>query len=200
MATTEVSDLKIASTTLVAQVNGELKRLFPETEAGNVQFTTKGGETTDLATVLSTVITELESTATTANMETAISTAVTKAINGLVDGADERGDTLKELLALIDNNKEAADLLQTAVSTKVDKVNGKSLISDTLIAILSVITAEKIANWDKAQANVLESVKVNGVAQTITNKSANISVPVVSVSNSVPTDIKSGDLCFVINE
>lgn len=203
MATTvnvNVDEMEIVNGDLTAKVGDVSKRLFPKTRSANVEFTTKDGIKTDLATVIATIVTELEATATTANMETAISEAVSKFLDDLLDGVDGRGDTLKELLALIDDNKEAADLLQSAVSGKVDKEDGKELIATVLLSVLSKIDNDKIAAWDKAEANKLENVSVNGEAQTITNKGVNISVPVISVANAVPTDMKSGDICFVISD
>lgn len=73
--------------------------------------------------------------------------------------------------------------IDTKLDNKVDKVSGKGLSTNDLTGTLK-------GNYDKAythsqaahapagaQANVIESVKVNGTAQTITNKSVNITVP-----------------------
>lgn len=69
------------------------------------------------------------------------------------------------------------------ISGKVDKINGKGLSTNDLTNALK-------SNYDKAyshsqsahapanaQANVIESIKVNGTAQTVTSKSVNITVP-----------------------
>lgn len=69
------------------------------------------------------------------------------------------------------------------VSNKVDKVDGKGLSTNDLTSTLK-------SNYDKAythsqsthaptnaQANVIESIKVNGTAQTVSNKAVNITVP-----------------------
>lgn len=201
MATTvNVDELEFVNGDLTTKVGDVVKRLFPKTTSGNVEFTAKDGTKSDLATVIAAIIAELEATATTDNMEKAISDAVSKSLEDLLDGVDGRGDTLKELLALIDENKEVADLLQSAISDKVDKEDGKSLVEDTLIALLSTITEETMTAWGKGEANKLETVKVNGVAQTITGKGVDISTPAITVANSVPEDMKSGDICFVISE
>lgn len=73
--------------------------------------------------------------------------------------------------------------LQAAVNNKVDKVDGKGLSTNDL-------TDELKVNYDAAydhsqvahapadaQANVIESIKVNGTAQSITDKSVDITVP-----------------------
>lgn len=69
------------------------------------------------------------------------------------------------------------------VSTKVDKVDGKGLSTNDLTATLK-------SNYDKAythststhaptnaQANVIENVKVNGTALSVSSKSVNVTVP-----------------------
>ena len=73
--------------------------------------------------------------------------------------------------------------LQTQLDNKVDKVAGKGLSTNDLTNALK-------GNYDTAythsqathapagaQANVIESVKVNGTALTVTNKSVNVTVP-----------------------
>lgn len=55
------------------------------------------------------------------------------------------------------------------VSGKVDKVSGKSLVSDTEITKLATVKTN-------AEPNVLEGVQVNGSDLTITNKKVNITV------------------------
>lgn len=69
------------------------------------------------------------------------------------------------------------------VSNKVDKVNGKGLSTNDLTSTLK-------SNYDKAythsqsthaptnaQANVIESVKVNGTALSVSSKAVNVTVP-----------------------
>lgn len=51
-------------------------------------------------------------------------------VNSLVNGAPEAMDTLKELADAIEENKDIMDALNSAISNKVDKAAGKSLVSD----------------------------------------------------------------------
>lgn len=95
--------------------------------------------------------------------------ADTKVAN-LVGTAPTTLDTLQELAEAIQDNEEVVTTLNNAIGNKVDKVSGKSLVSDTEITKLANVEAG-------AEVNVIESVKVNGVAQTITNKSIDIAVP-----------------------
>ena len=88
---------------------------------------------------------------------------------GTLEGADTvEGSVAKTV-------KDAVDGLNISQYAKdadvVKKETGKSLIADTKITKLDGIA-------EGAQVNVLESVKVNGVAQTITDKAVDIAVPV----------------------
>lgn len=67
-------------------------------------------------------------------------------------------------------NKTSIDGLTADVAGKVDKVDGKSLIDDTLIAKLEGVEAG-------AQVNKIETIKVNGVAVDITDKAVDIKLP-----------------------
>ena len=70
--------------------------------------------------------------------------------------------------------KDAQDALQANIDTKVDKVSGKGLSTNDYTTEeknkLSGIAAG-------AQVNVIETVKVNGVALTPSSKAVNVSVP-----------------------
>ena len=88
----------------------------------------------------------------------AVQTIITGSTNGTisVDGKDVE---VKGFAAKLDST--------TAASTYVAKEAGKSLIADTLISKLSDIDTG-------AQVNKIESIKANGTALTITDKSVNI--------------------------
>lgn len=52
-----------------------------------------------------------------------------------------------------------------------------------------------------AQANKIESIKVNGTAQAIgADKSVNISVPIIYAQENQPAGLKAGDMWFQIIE
>lgn len=71
----------------------------------------------------------------------------------------------------------------SAISTKVDKISGKSLSTNDLTNTLknnydAAYTHSQSAHApSSAQANVIETIKVNNIALTPTNKTVNISVP-----------------------
>lgn len=109
--------------------------------------------------------------------KTAIETEVTRA-KGIEDGLKGRLDVLEGDATTEGSVKKAiADLnvgqyakSADIESTYVKKETGKSLIESTKITKLDGIA-------EGAQVNVIESIKVNGTAQTITNKAVDIAVP-----------------------
>ena len=91
------------------------------------------------------------------------------AVKGSITNADI-ADNAAIAQSKIDGLTNALDAkldANTAASTYVAKETGKSLIADTLISKLSGIDTG-------AQVNKIESIKANGTALTITDKSVNI--------------------------
>ncbi len=180
-----------------AMIDGEVKKLFATIGADDVIITEGGGETT-LTAKIAEIIAEV---ATKATPET-VATSVKTAIDDLVGGAPEALDTLKELADKATENSDLLTDLKAISTDKVDKAEGMSLIADTLVVslntlnftVLAGVTAEKVALWDNAQENVVEGVSVNGVAATMNGKTAEITVPVVHISESEPANIKNGEL------
>lgn len=65
--------------------------------------------------------------------------------------------------------------LETSLGTKVDKVEGKSLVSDDEIVKLGTVE-------ENAQVNVIETVKVDGTALEVVDKAVDIIIPVTGVA------------------
>lgn len=65
--------------------------------------------------------------------------------------------------------------LETSLSNKVEKVEGKSLVDDDEIVKLGTVA-------EGAQVNVIETVKVDGVALDITDKAVDVILPVTGVA------------------
>lgn len=108
------------------------------------------------------------------------------AVKGSIKNADISGD------AAIDQSKingltTALDARYTKTDTDnkfVAKEIGKSLVSNDLITLLGTVA-------EGAQVNKIESIKVNGTAQTIAaDKSVNIAVPVADDTSIAITDNK----------
>ena len=142
-----------------------------------------GTEAANMATGINTNKTAIASEEARAKAEesklnTAISEEASRA-KGIEDGLKGRLDVLEGDATVAGSVKKAiADLNvgQYAKSTDVEsayvkKETGKSLIESTKITKLDGIA-------EGAQVNVIESIKVNGVAQTITSKAVDIAVPV----------------------
>lgn len=89
--------------------------------------------------------------------------------------------------------KDAQDALQANIDTKVDKVSGKGLSTNDYTTEeknkLSGIAAG-------AQVNVIETVKVNGVALTPSSKAVNVSVPTGALASK--DVVAEGDLAVAL--
>lgn len=89
--------------------------------------------------------------------------------------------------------KDAQDALQANIDTKVDKVSGKGLSTNDYTTEeknkLSGIAAG-------AQVNVIETVKVNGVALTPSSKAVNVSVPTGALASK--DVVAEGDLAAAL--
>lgn len=104
------------------KIEGELKELLVKSTGENVAVTYNGKDTT-LAGALAEIFTSLTSLPTDADIDAKISAA----IDGLIGGAPEAYNTLKEIADYIAEHKDAADALTAAIGGKVDKVEGKGL-------------------------------------------------------------------------
>lgn len=186
-----------------AKVNGEVKEIFFNTGVDNVIINEDGKEIL-LSQKLAEIITSVENTMT---LE-AVETKITQAIADVVDSAPESLDTLKELAEAITENADLMDSLNEAIGNKVSVEEGKELISTVLISSLNeldfdtlkLVTAEKLATLETAQENVIESVKINGQALEIADKSVDISLPTITVGTDEPTSMNDGDLFLQIIE
>lgn len=133
-------------------------------------------------------------------------TSVTEQINAAlkVDGADKYAlashtHEIGNITGLQDvlNSKAAASDV-TSLQSSVDGLTAKAHEHSNK-TILDSISEEKIAAWDAAQANTIESIKLNGTVVTPSeDKSVNISIPNATseVSGLVKVDdvtIKSTD-------
>lgn len=89
--------------------------------------------------------TALSSRPTTDAMNTAISTA----ISGLIDGAPETYDTLKEIAEYIASDKTAMDTLNAAIGNKADKTAFEA-VKATVDALGALASKNKVAETDLA--------------------------------------------------
>lgn len=91
----------------------------------------------------------------------AMNTAISTAISGLIDGAPETYDTLKEIAAYIASDKTAMEALNAAIGNKADKTAFEAVKAtvDTLGALAS---KDKVAETDLADEL---KEKVNAAAE-----------------------------------
>ena len=107
-------------------------------------------------------------------------------VANLLENSTEAVDSIYELRDAMNDNADAIEALQTIAGNKASKTEFDAHVSDTT----KHITSTERTNWgtaythsqsthapSDAQANVIESIKVNGTAQTITSKAVNITVP-----------------------
>lgn len=113
---------------------------------------------------------------------------------------------------LATKDKVSESDLDSALAEKVNAAS-EGNHSHANKTVLDGITSTKVSHWDtaythsqsphapsNAQANVIESIKVNGVVQSVSGKAANLSVPVIYAQASQPSGLKAGDLFIQIVE
>ena len=108
----------------------------------------------------------------------------------------EASETEKGLLSAAD--KKQLNNLQDNLDSKVDKVTGKGLSTNDY----TTDEKNKLAGIAAgAQVNVIESVKVNGTAQAISNKEVNISVPtkLSQLTNDIYEIATSAEITAILN-
>lgn len=111
------------------------------------------------------------STEVTTSIKTAIDNLRTELMG---EGVPEAYDTFKELADYIERHQTVADALVAAVGNKVDKIEGKGLSTNDF----TTEDKNKLEGIEVgAQVNIIESISVNGVVQTIVKKNINIIVP-----------------------
>ena len=108
-------------------------------------------------------------------------------VSGLINGAPETADTLKELADLISENEDAVDLLNAAIGRKAEKTD---LTAHTGNADIHVTATQK-TNWtsaythstsahapSNAERNVIVGIQKNGADLTPdSNRKVNVTVP-----------------------
>ena len=147
-----------------------------------------------VATKIGTTATDLTDYATTEEVESLISGAQTaieaaykaadKALGERIDGVQQTIDGLGSTYATIEemNKKAAQDDLDTTNDNlgKLTERVGSLEATDHTHAnkdVLDGITAEKVANWDKAEENLVKSVKEGELAVSDTGELSVVAIP-----------------------
>lgn len=150
-----------------ALVEGVITELMIKTQTDNVYLD-------DGVTTLSAKIAEIVAAVNLRAKSTDVTAEISAAIDALISGAPSTYDTLKEIADYISSHENVVTALNAAIGSKVDKVAGKGLSAEDFTSVLKS-KLDGIAAG--AQVNVIESIKVNGVTQTVTSKGVNITVP-----------------------
>lgn len=113
---------------------------------------------------------------------------------------------------LATKDKVSESDLDSALAEKVNAAS-EGNHSHANKTVLDGITSTKVSHWDtaythsqsahapsNAQANVIEQIKVNGTAQSVSSKAVNLSIPVIYAQASQPSGLKAGDLFIQIVE
>lgn len=102
------------------------------------------------------------------------------AIENLVGAAPETLDTIHELADAIQTEQSAVDAIESAITNKVDKVEGKGLSTNDLTNELKAQYDEAVSHAESehapanAQENIIEKIQIGGVAQEISDKTVNL--------------------------
>lgn len=94
-------------------------------------------------------VTGLEDALTARPTTDAMNTAISTAISGLIDGAPETYDTLKEIAEYIASDKTAMDTLNAAIGNKADKTAFEA-VKATVDALGALASKDKVAETDLA--------------------------------------------------
>ena len=115
------------------------------------------------------------------------------------DFTDELKSKVESLGTLASKNTVAESDLDSALAVKINTAASGNHNHDNK-TVLDGINASKVSNWDAAQANVIETIAVNGAVQSVTSKKVDISMPVIYAQTTEPAALKEGDLWFQIIE
>lgn len=184
------------------KLDGIIKDLISKSDGENVTVTYNGKSET-LTEALAEILTSVQSLPTSDGMTTAINEAVA----GIVDGAPESFNTLKEIAAYIESHKEVSDALDAAIGNKVDKVDGKGLSAEDFTTALKnkldsmpEITAADVQNWNSKASTVIATQSANGL-MSAEDKAKLDKFRGVRVGTTAPNDMQDGEVFVqLINE
>ncbi len=165
------------------KVDNEFKALIARSDGENVTVTYNGAEMT-LSEALAHIATSVSDIPTGENVDAKISAA----IDGLIGGAPETLDTLKEIAEYILNNQDVMTTLNNAIGSKVDKEEGKGLSAEDFTATLKAklealpeITTADVEKWNAGVMTEEERERLNGLRG-------------VHYGTEPPEDMKNGEL------
>lgn len=201
MATTTVVDNKVSAHNSSSEAHTDIRDLISELSTKVNNFLDVDDATTDqLSEVLTLInnnkgtldsitsskvnVSDIVDNLTTANANKVLSANQGVALKSLIDALQEAVDG--KAAGVHTHAISEVTNLQDTLDAKASQTDLDSHVADTT----KHITSDERTNWNtakshadsahapsNAQANVIESIKVNGTAQTVTSKSVNITVP-----------------------
>lgn len=138
---------------LTALIDGALTELMVKTQVNNVYV----DDTTTLTAKLAEIIASLNKKATIDEMNTAISSA----IDGLIDGAPETYNTLKEIATYISQHEDVVTTLNSAIGNKADKSTVQAI--QTTVNALGSLSKKSVVT--EADLDSVLKEKVNAASE-----------------------------------
>lgn len=118
----------------------------------------------------------------------------------IVDGAPESFDTLKEISSWISTHSDSAVTMDNSIKANaaaIEKLNGADTVTGSVAkavkdgvtpvanrvtAIENKVTDDKITQWDAAQANKIESIKIEGTTTDLAISSKKVTLPLATAA------------------
>jgi len=177
------------------KLNGALVEIIARSNGENVKVNYNGKEMT-LAAALTEIFTSVSGVISESDVDEKIGTA----ISGLINGAPETYDTLKEIADYISSDKTAMQALNDAIGNKVTKEEGKGLSAEDFTTALKTklenmpdITASDVEKWNaKADTSVATST-ANGLMSK-EDKARLDGIRGVRYGTEPPADMQDGEM------
>ncbi len=177
------------------RVEGAFHELLAKSNSENVTVTYNGTVTT-----LADALTKIYESVSKLPSGEAVDSKISTAIDGLIGGAPETYDTLKEIATYIEEHGNAAAALTAEVGKKVDKVAGKGLstedfttaLKQKLDAMAPVTAAEKAA-WNAKAGTAVATPSANGL-MSAADKTRLDGIRGVRYGATPPADMQDGEL------
>ncbi len=188
----------MATTTAILskiKLDGVIKDLIAKSNGENVAVT-YNGKSESLSEALAEILTTVSGLPT----DEAVSAAISSAIDGLIGGAPETYDTLKEISDYIAEHEDVVTALNSAIGSKVDKVEGKGLSAEdfttalkTKLENLPEISASDVEEWNNKASTAVATTTSNGLMSS-TDKTRLDGIRGVIVAETAPEDMLDGEL------
>ena len=177
------------------RIQGVLEDIIAKSDGDNVQVKYNGADMT-LSAALASIFNSVTNLPTGDGVDSKISAA----IDGLIGGAPETYDTLKEIADYISEHEDVSSALSAAIGQKVDKVEGKSLSTEDFTTALktklenmaSVTAAEKDA-WNAKADKSVATAEANGLL-SVADKKRLDGLRGVRFGTEAPDDMLDGEL------